>query len=135
MDWDLALSAVGPMLPVVGIDGSPASGGVGLRTVRRRLSTISGLYAFLTVRGDVARNTTGDLKAALGRVTATMFVMPIDEDMFFPVRDCAQEQAMVPGSELRVLHSIAGHFGLFGFEPSYLEEVDQHLRELLETPV
>lgn len=27
-----------------------------LRTIRRRLSTISGLYAFLTVRGDVAAN-------------------------------------------------------------------------------
>ena len=61
--------------------------------------------------------------------------MPIDEDMFFPPRDCEAEQQLTPGAELRVLHSIAGHFGLFGFEPSYLEEVDQHLRELLETPV
>ena len=31
-------------------------GGVSLRTIRRRLSTIGGLYAFLTVRGDVAAN-------------------------------------------------------------------------------
>lgn len=30
--------------------------GVSLRTIRRRLSTIGGLYAFLTVRGDVATN-------------------------------------------------------------------------------
>ncbi len=84
--------------------------------------------------GDVSRHTGGDLEAALGRITARTFVMPIDEDMFFPVRDCAAEQALVPGSELRVLHSIAGHFGLFGFEQTYLDEVDAALGELLATP-
>ena len=86
-------------------------------------------------RGDVARHTGGDLAAALGRVTAKTYVMPIDEDIFFPPRDCAAEQALVPGSELRVLPSVCGHFGLFGFEPTYLAEVDRHLSELLATPV
>ena len=86
-------------------------------------------------RGDVARNTGGDLAAALGRITATMFVMPIDEDMFFPPRDCACEQELVPNSQLRTLHSIAGHFGLFGFEESYLTELDDNLKELLATEV
>ncbi|MBA2738947.1 MAG: hypothetical protein H0U47_04740 [Nocardioidaceae bacterium] len=38
-------------------------------------------------------------------------------------------------SELRVLLSVAGHLGLFGFEQSYLAEVDEHLSELLATPV
>ena len=37
-------------------------------------------------RGDVARHTGGDLAAALGRITAKTFVIPIDEDMFFPIR-------------------------------------------------
>jgi Phage integrase, N-terminal SAM-like domain len=32
------------------------AGGVSLRTVRRRLSTVSGLYAFLHARGDVSTN-------------------------------------------------------------------------------
>lgn len=43
-----------PLLsPVVAVaQGS----GVSLRTIRRRLSTINGLYAFLVVRGDVATN-------------------------------------------------------------------------------
>ena len=85
--------------------------------------------------GDVARHTDGDLAAALGRITATTFVMPIDEDMFFPPRDCAAEQALVANSELRTLHTVAGHWGLFGFEPSYLAEVDANLSELLATPV
>jgi homoserine O-acetyltransferase len=84
-------------------------------------------------RGDVARHTGGDLAAALGRVTAKTFVMPIDEDIFFPPRDCAAEQALVPGSELRVLPSTCGHFGLFGFEQTYLAEVDRNLTELLGT--
>ncbi|MFT4009502.1 MAG: alpha/beta fold hydrolase [Nocardioidaceae bacterium] len=86
-------------------------------------------------RGDVARNADGDLAAALGRITAKMLVMPIDHDMFFTVADCAAEQALTPNSELRVLPSIAGHFGLFGFEPAYLAEVDRNLTELLATPV
>lgn len=86
-------------------------------------------------RGDVSRHTGGDLAAALGRVKAKTFVMPIDEDMFFPVRDCAAEQALVPDSELRVVESVAGHLGLFAFEPGYMPQIDRHLGELLATPV
>ncbi len=82
-------------------------------------------------RGDVARNTDGDLAAALGRITAKVFVMPIDEDMFFPPRDCEREQAMIPGSEFRVIKSVSGHLGLFGLEPEYIQQVDHHLGELL----
>ncbi len=86
-------------------------------------------------RGDVARNADGDLAAALKRVTAKTFVMPIAQDMFFPPHDCEAEQQLTPGSELRTLHTIGGHFGLFGFEQSYLDEVDQHLKELLASDV
>ena len=82
-------------------------------------------------RGDVTRHSDGDLGAALGRITAKTFVMPIDEDMFFPVRDCAAEQALVPGSELRVVQSVSGHLGLFGLEPEYIQQVDRHLGDLL----
>jgi homoserine O-acetyltransferase len=86
-------------------------------------------------RGDVARHTDGDLAAALSRVSAKTFVMPIAQDMFVPPSDCEAEQRLTPGSELRTLHSIAGHFGLFGFEQSYLDEVDRHLKELLAAEV
>jgi homoserine O-acetyltransferase len=82
-------------------------------------------------RGDVSRHTGGDLAAALGRIKAKTFVMPIDEDMFYPVRDCAAEQEMIPGSEFRVIHSISGHLALFGVDPGYIEQVDRHLGELL----
>ena len=44
------------------------------------------------VRAGLARHTGGDLSEALGRVRAKTFIMPISEDMFFPVRDCQAEQ-------------------------------------------
>lgn len=83
--------------------------------------------------GDVSRHTGGDLAAALGRITARTFVMPIDEDMFFPVRDVREEQEMIPGSELRVIEDVAGHFALFNFHETYLPQIDRHLRELLDS--
>jgi len=86
-------------------------------------------------RGDVSRHTGGDLKKALGRITAKTFVMPIDEDMFFPPRDCRYEQKMIKGSEFRMLNSICGHLVLTGFDPDFLRQVDFHLQELLATRV
>lgn len=86
-------------------------------------------------RGDVARHAGGDLAAALGRVRAKTFVMPIDEDQLFPVRDCRPEQEHVKGSELRVIEDVGGHLALFGTSPTYMPQVDRHLRELLATEV
>ncbi|GAC1550118.1 MAG: hypothetical protein NVS2B7_26170 [Herpetosiphon sp.] len=82
-------------------------------------------------RGDVSRHTHGDLNSALAKITARTMVMPIDTDQFFPVADCKAEQELIPNSELRVIRSQWGHFGLFGTEASYLEQVDSHLKELL----
>lgn len=86
-------------------------------------------------RGDVARHTGGDLAAALGRITAKVFNMPIDEDMFFPPRDCRRESDLVAGAELRVIESVSGHLGLFNLEAGYMPQIDANLRELLATPV
>jgi homoserine O-acetyltransferase/O-succinyltransferase len=82
-------------------------------------------------RGDVSRITGGDLAAALGRIKAKTFVLPIDEDMFFPPRDCEAEQKMIPGSEFRVISSLCGHLALFGVDEAYKSQVDHHLGELL----
>lgn len=86
-------------------------------------------------RGDVSRNTGGDLEKALGRVTAKMFVMPISTDMFFPPQDCEDHQKMVANSEFRVINSPWGHLGLLGMDPTYVEQVDSHLAELLAMDV
>lgn len=80
--------------------------------------------------GDVSKHAGGDLAQALGRVQAKVFTMPISEDMFFPVRDCAAESDLIPDGELRVIDDVAGHFGLFGFVPSYMEQVNRNLAEL-----
>jgi homoserine O-acetyltransferase len=85
-------------------------------------------------QGDVSRHTDGDLAAALGRIQARTFVIPIDEDMISPVRDCVAEQDLIPDSELRVVESMGGHLGLFAFEPGYMEQIDRHLGELLDHP-
>ena len=85
--------------------------------------------------GDVSRHTGGDLKQALERITAKVFVLPIDEDMFFPPRDCEAEQKLIPNSEFRVMHSIYGHLGLFGIEQDYMKQIDRHLGELLAIDV
>lgn len=83
--------------------------------------------------GDVSRHTDGDLGAALGRITARTWVMPISSDQFFPPEDVAREQAMIPGSELRVIEDVHGHASLFGLNPDYLTQVDEALRALLAT--
>lgn len=85
--------------------------------------------------GDVSRHTGGDLAAALGRITARTCVMPISSDQFFPPEDVAVEQAMIPGSELRVIQDVHGHASLFGLDPDYLLQIDDALRSLLATDV
>ncbi|GAC1634955.1 MAG: alpha/beta fold hydrolase [Nevskia sp.] len=84
--------------------------------------------------GDVSRHTGGDLKAALGRIKAKTFVMPITTDMFFPPADCEAEARLIPGAEFRPIQSIDGHLALFGADPGYAAQIDGHLRELLGRP-
>src|SRR5690606_30205258 len=54
-------------------------------------------------RSDVGRLAAGDLGEALSRLTARVFVIAIEEGAFFPLRDVAAEQALVPGRELRTV--------------------------------
>jgi homoserine O-acetyltransferase len=85
---------------------------------------------------DVSRNANGDLAAALGRIKAKVFVMPISTDFIFPVADCEEEQKLTPNSEMRIIDSIAGHLALFGVDgKDYFDQVDKYLNELLNTPV
>lgn len=86
-------------------------------------------------RGDVARNTGGDLAAALRRIKAKTFVMPIDHDMFFPPIDCERECCLIADAQFRPIKSIDGHLALFGADPGFIKQVDQHLSELLNSPV
>jgi homoserine O-acetyltransferase/O-succinyltransferase len=80
---------------------------------------------------DVSRQTNGDLALALQRVHAVVFVIAIDQDMLCPPSDCQVDQELTPKSQLKIIHSDSGHLALFGFEPSYVEQLDIFLRELL----
>lgn len=82
-------------------------------------------------RADVSRHTGGDLAAALRRIKAKTFVMPVSHDMFFPPNECEADQRLIPGAQLRLIESKEGHISLLGFEPKYLEQVDAYLGELL----
>ena len=84
--------------------------------------------------GDVATGRGGDLDAALGGVRAKVLVMPISTDRMFPPDDCAAEQQLLPGAELRVIESDAGHRGLFAPDATYGEQIDRSLSELLAVP-
>jgi homoserine O-acetyltransferase len=85
-------------------------------------------------QADVGRNANGNLDAALGAVTARTFVMPIDSDMCFTVEDARADHERIPGSELRVLETASGHLSIFGFDQSFVAQVDRHVGELLATP-
>ena len=85
--------------------------------------------------GDVSRHTGGDLRAALGRIKAKTFVMPMSSDMFFPPADCQAEWRLIPDAEFRPIQTIDGHLALFGADPNALSQLDKHLSELLATKV
>ena len=82
-------------------------------------------------RGDVSLHTGGNLKEALGRITAKTCVIAFEEDMFAPVRDCRAEQEMIRGSQLKVLPSLWGHFAMLGIVPEEKKQLDDTLRRLL----
>ena len=82
-------------------------------------------------RGDVSRNTGGDLRAALRRIRARTFVMPMSSDTFFPPADCQAEWRLIPHAEFRPIETIDGHLALFGADPVAIGQIDRNLSELL----
>ncbi|MFN8188368.1 MAG: alpha/beta fold hydrolase [Gaiellales bacterium] len=79
---------------------------------------------------DVSRHTDGDLAAALGRISAKTRVMPFATDMLFTVDDCSAEQQLIPGSELRVIESLWGHYSWEATEAARTA-LDHNLNDLL----
>jgi homoserine O-acetyltransferase len=51
----------------------------------------------------------GNLKAALGAITARAIVMPASTDMYFPPEDSELEVSAMRNAELRILPSVWGH--------------------------
>jgi homoserine O-acetyltransferase len=82
-------------------------------------------------RGDVSRHTDGDLRAALARIKAKTFVMPMSSDMFFPPSDCQAEWRLIRDAEFRPIETIDGHLALFGADTEALAQIDKNLGDLL----
>jgi homoserine O-acetyltransferase len=85
--------------------------------------------------GDVSRLAGGDLRAALGRIKAKTFVMPMSTDMFFPPADCQREWRLIRDAEYRPIETIDGHLALFGADPNAIAQLDRNLGDLLAMKV
>jgi homoserine O-acetyltransferase/O-succinyltransferase len=84
---------------------------------------------------DVARSTGEPLATALQRVTALTYVLPVDDDVFYWLGKCEPEAGLVPVGELRRVHNLPAHLGMFWITKDFTAQVDRHLRELLGTEV
>jgi homoserine O-acetyltransferase len=82
---------------------------------------------------DVSLSTGGDLKAALGRITAEFFIFPFGGDLMFPVEDHERDAAMIRDARLRVIDGPLGHFTMFGLIPEDAAAVDDALAEVLKS--
>ncbi|WP_273150558.1 alpha/beta fold hydrolase [Methylophaga thiooxydans] len=85
--------------------------------------------------GDVSLHTEGDLAAALGRISAKVFVISFEKDMFISPDDCLHEQQMIAGSELISIPSAWGHFTMLGIAPEDFQMINDTLKKLLNTSV
>lgn len=71
----------------------------------------------------------GNIKAALGAITARTIVLPVDNDRYFPPADLRREAKLIPHGEFRVVQSIWGHMA--PMNPADVPAIDAPLRELL----
>ena len=62
-------------------------------------------------QSDISDNTVynGDLKRALGAITARAIIMPSTTDLYFTIADSEAETLLMPNAELRPINSIWGH--------------------------
>lgn len=85
--------------------------------------------------GDVGAYTGSDLSAALATITAKVFVIAFERDMFITQADCRNEQEMINGSELINIPSYWGHFSMFGLAKEDFQAINDSLARLLASPV
>ena len=73
----------------------------------------------------------GDLKKALGAITARSIIMPSRTDLYFTPEDSEIETAMMPNAEVRVIDSIWGHYAGGGRVAEDTAVIDAALKDLL----
>lgn len=80
---------------------------------------------------DVSHVSGGDLKAALGKITARTVVLPITQDLYFPPSVCKAEAQLIAHARYKSIDSPFGHLGLFGADANWVRQVDVELGDLL----
>lgn len=85
--------------------------------------------------GDVSNLSNGDLAEVLGSITAKVFVISFEKDMFVTAADCKREQELIPNSELITIPSPWGHFAMLGLSSVDFEQINKALMTLLNTEV
>lgn len=77
----------------------------------------------------------GDIRQALGAITAPALIMPGRTDLYFPVEDSAREVEALARGVLKVIPSDWGHrAGMNAYDPVDATFVDDALRTLLLEP-
>lgn len=82
-------------------------------------------------KADVSVNAEGDLAAALGKVTAKMFVVSFTRDRMITRRDCEADAALIPNAQLRYIDSVWGHHTMMSPMEEDQKAIDQVCAELL----
>lgn len=84
-------------------------------------------------RGDVSHLSSGDLRAALGRISADTLVIPLAGDPFSTLEDCVAESLLIARSEVRPIETAWGHYAFAGFDPQDKAAIDDALADLLSS--
>ena len=75
----------------------------------------------------------GDLGKALGSIRAKVLLMPSRTDQYFLAADVEAEGRLIPGSQLVVIPSTAGHTAGGGGDPALVPVLNETIREFLAT--
>jgi len=79
----------------------------------------------------IAKWRAADASDQLGAITGKVFVCAFSEDLLFPPADHAADAAKIPGAELRVIETAAGHFAMFALLPADVPAIDAVIAETL----
>lgn len=82
---------------------------------------------------NLAAHADGDIRKVLRSVTARTCVIALQDDMFFPPRDCADDAVSIPSASFEIVKSVDGHMALFGADPLFMPQIDLLLNNLLAT--
>jgi homoserine O-acetyltransferase len=86
--------------------------------------------------GDISQNPTynGDIKAALGAITARAILMPCAQDLYFPPEDNATEAQHMLNARFRPVISDFGHCAASsGNDAGFTAQLDVNINDLLQS--